>query len=456
MATNISNNYINLVLLHIGIGLGVFIFKPLSSLYFIAIIGLSLFEILKASHAKRPIYILIACAYVAGSEVFLRMTGGNFFYESSKYLVILFILIGLFLGDGVLKNSYKYIVYLLILVPGIIIGIFTLDFDTNVRTAITFNLSGPVCLGISALYCYNRRIHIKNLQNILLAALLPLISITVYLFFYSPSIKDILSGTQSNFEASGGFGPNQVATVLGLGVFLLTGRLFFQSKSLFLKVLNISILTLMAYRAIITFSRGGVLVAIVIILMFIIVFYIRAHSALKSRVLFSLFIFGIGILLTWLISSLNTQGLIDKRYTNQDALGREKQDITTGRTNLFTNELNEFFENPFLGVGVGKLKELRFKKEGVKAASHNEMSRIVGEHGLFGVIAFLILLLSPLFFRIQNRNNLYFYSFYLFWFLTINHSSMRIAAPAFIYGLCLLNIHYDKPPLHRKQIIKKR
>ncbi|MDO5970546.1 O-antigen ligase family protein [Flavivirga aquimarina] len=455
MKNNIFNNYINLVLLHIGIGFGIFVFKPLSSLYFLAVVGISLFKISQASHAKRHIYILIACAYVVGSEVFLRMTGGNFFYESSKYLIILFIVIGLALGDGIGKRSYKYIIYLLILVPGIIVGIFTLDYDTNVRTAIAFNLSGPICLGVTSLYCYNRRIHIKDLQNILLGALLPLMSITVYLFFYSPSIKDILSGTQSNFEASGGFGPNQVSTVLGLGVFLLTGRLFFQSKSMFLKVVNISILTLMAYRAIITFSRGGVFVAIIIILMFVLTFYIKANNKLRFRVLFSLFIFGIGMLLTWSISSLNTEGLIDKRYSNQDALGREKQDVTTGRTNLFANELNEFFENPFLGVGVGKLKELRFQKEGVKAASHNEMSRIVGEHGIFGIIAFSILLLSPLFFRVQNRNNIYFYSFYLFWFLTINHSSMRIAAPAFIYGLCLLNIHYDKPPLHRKQIIKQ-
>ncbi len=454
MRSNIFNNYINLVLLHASIGFGIFIFKPLSSFYFLAIVGISLFKILQVSYAKRPIYILISCAYVAGSEVFLRMTGGNFFYESSKYLVILFIVMGLLLGDNVGKKSYVYIIYLLILIPGIIVGLFTLDYDTNVRTAITFNLSGPVCLGVVSLYCYNRRIHMKSLQSILLAALLPLISITVYLFFYSPSIKDILSGTQSNFEASGGFGPNQVSTVLGLGVFLLTGRLFFQSKPMFLKVINISILILMAYRTIITFSRGGVLVAIIIILIFIVIFYIKANNKLKSKVIFSLFIFGIGMLLTWFFSSISTEGLIDKRYSNQDALGRTKNDVTTGRAVLLTNELNEFFENPFFGVGVGKLKELRFKKEGIKAASHNEMSRIVGEHGIFGVIAFFILLIIPLLFRFQNRRNIYFYSFYFFWFLTINHSSMRIAAPAFIYGLCLLNVQYGRPPLHRKQIIK--
>ena len=61
----------------------------------------------------------------------------------------------------------------------------------------------------------------------------------------------------------------------------------------------------------------------------------------------------------------------------------------------------------------------------------------------------MVLLFTPLVFRMKNRKNIYFYSFYLFWFLTINHSSMRIAAPAFIYGLCLLNINY-------KSSVKKR
>ncbi len=119
---------------------------------------------------------------------------------------------------------------------------------------------------------------------------------------------------------------------------------------------------------------------------------------------------------------------------------------------LISFELEEFISNPFLGVGAGKIKELRFEKEGRAAASHNEISRILGEHGMFGIIAFLIIFFVPLFYRMRNRKNIFFYSFYLFWFLTVNHSSMRIAAPAFIYGLSLLNISYEKPIVHRKQV----
>ena len=80
------------------------------------------------------------------------------------------------------------------------------------------------------------------------------------------------------------------------------------------------------------------------------------------------------------------------------------------------------------------------------------MSRIISEHGSLGVMAFSILLLVPLFFRLKDRSNVLFFSFYLFWFLTINHSSMRIAAPAFIYALSLIHIKDDSSRLHRKQV----
>ncbi|GAL82686.1 oligosaccharide repeat unit polymerase Wzy [Algibacter lectus] len=65
---------------------------------------------------------------------------------------------------------------------------------------------------------------------------------------------------------------------------------------------------------------------------------------------------------------------------------------------LFLLEFEEFRNNPFFGIGVGRAKEIRFQKTGIHAASHNEVSRIIAEHGMFGVFAFLILLLAPIIF----------------------------------------------------------
>lgn len=424
------------------IGLFIYLFPIFSKIYLIGALIYFIIKIFRIKPSHRAIQILIACSYITGAEVLIRMTGGSFFYEASKYSVILFCLIGLFTTKQ-RSEPIAYIIYILLLIPGIFVTAFNLTENTTLRTAIAFNLSGPICLGIVAIYCYKLKVSYNNIHKIFFSMALPLIATIVYLFLFNPSIRDTITGTGSNFAASGGFGPNQVATVLGLGMFIFSIRFFAQSPSLFLKIINVIFFFIMSYRAIITFSRGGVITALFMIAAFVFFYFKNVNASNKLRISRLLIIFlGVGFSI-WLYSSLQTSGFIDKRYANQDALGREKADITTGRTNLVSFELGEFLNNPFVGVGVGKIKELREEKEGVLAASHNEMSRIVSEHGLLGVIALSILLLTPLILRLKNRTNILFYSCYLFWLLTINHSSMRIAAPAFIYGLSLLNITYE-------------
>lgn len=447
---SINNKYIRLIVLHILIGVLVFAVNFLSKVYFLILLVYFILVIFNSSKNRRVVQILIACSYVVGCEVFLRMTDGNFLYEIAKYLVMVFVLIGM-IFDGIKSGSFPYFIFLFLLVPAIFVTGATATFDTNIRTAVMFNLSGPFCLAFVALYCYDKRIHFKDLQNILLAALLPIISTTVYLFLYTPDIRDVVTGTYSNFATSGGFGPNQVATALGLGMFIVATRYFMNSSTMIIKLINLFLLGLITFRGLVTFSRGGIYTAVIIIVAFVAIYYMNSRRKGKQRIINSLsFFIGIAIL-TWVFSSIQTGGLIEKRYANQDAAGREKEELATGRAALISFELEEFISNPFLGVGAGKIKELRFEKEGRAAASHNEISRIMGEHGMLGIIAFLIIFFIPLFYRMRNRKNIFFFSFYLFWFLTVNHSSMRIAAPAFIYGLSLLNVYYEKPVVRRKQ-----
>ncbi len=444
-------NYTSLVILHVFIGFAIFTFEPLSKFYFAAILAWFFIRILQANKKNRPTEVLIACSYIVGSEVFLRMTGGNFLYEASKYSVIFFLALGIFF-DSISRKSYPYLIYILLLVPGIFMASVTLDYGTEFRKVVAFNLSGPVCLGIAALYCYKQKEPFSIYDKITQAIALPIIANTIYLYRYNPNIKDVLNGTQSNFEASGGFGPNQVATVLGLGMFALVVRYIVFSKNGFQKLLNLVLLALVSYRAIITFSRGGIITSLIIVFAFLGLYYLQSSGRLRKQLSLSIVIIVLLSVGVWVFSSFQTLGFIDKRYSNQDASGRVKEDITTGRVELVSSEFQEFFENPFLGIGVGKVKEARLERIGIEAASHNEMSRILAEHGFFGACAFLILLIFPLVYRMKHRNNYLFFSFYLFWFLTINHSSMRIAAPAFIYALCLLDIQNGKPTLHRKQI----
>jgi O-antigen ligase len=123
---------------------------------------------------------------------------------------------------------------------------------------------------------------------------------------------------------------------------------------------------------------------------------------------------------------------------------------------LFVNHLEGFIDNPFFGVGANGAKELRKKANNAEKASHSEISRLLSEHGIFAIIILIILIFVPLVFRLQNKRNIFFYAFLAFWFATINHSAMRIAAPAFIYALTVLNITHEKRSLPRKRLIQER
>ena len=158
-------------------------------------------------------------------------------------------------------------------------------------------------------------------------------------------------------------------------------------------------------------------------------------------------------LAVWSFTIFQTGGLIENRYTNKDAMGRDKGDITTGRTELVSAGFDAFLENPFLGIGVGQVKSHFEAELGTEMAAHNELSRLLAEHGMFGIFAIIILIMTPLYTKMNGRRNIYFFPFLLFTLFTISHSAMRIAAPAFVYALCLLNIDYEnkkKPALHRK------
>lgn len=446
--------YIYRLLFHVGLGVLFLLFVNLiPRLFFFLMIFYFVLTIVMAPKKQKKIEVLKACAYVVGIEVLLRMTNGALFYEASKYLVILFVLLGMFY-DGISNKGYAYFFYLILLVPSIIVASSTIGFDANFRTNVAFVLTGPVCLGVSALYCLDRKITTNQLLDILQYLALPIVSLTTYLFLYAPSIKDTLRGTQSNFEASGGFGPNQVSTVLGIGMFIFCVFIFLKSKNLLITLINVLLFGAVTFRGIVTFSRGGVITGIIMILAFLFFLYIKSKSREKFRIITSLMAVIMVLGVTWVISSSQTEGLIDKRYNNQDKKGVEKEDLSAGRVNLFLGELEGFIQNPFLGVGANGMKEIRIERLGKAIASHNEVSRTLSEHGLIGVLILLILIVKPLAYRTENQNNIFFFAFFCFWFATINHSAMRIAAPGFVYGLTLLYVINEKRPVHRKRFIK--
>ena len=439
---NKTLDYIYLLGIHILIAVAVFIFPFLAKIYALLIVAVGIVYIVKKRNKSNE--VLLVAAYITGSEVFLRSTDGVPIYEFSKYGVIVMIVIGMFYS-GFSKNAIPYWAYLLLLIPSLILALFVLNVTTEDRKIISFTMSGPVCLGLSALYTYQRKVSLQQLNTILLAIALPIVSQTVYLILYNPSVREVITGTDSNGRTSGGFGPNQVSTILGLGIFIFLTRAILQSKNLLLVGINIIICAVISFRALVTFSRGGVLTAVVMIGLLVIGIYFRYNSRARVKLNYFVIVVFLAAGLIWSYSLLQTNGLIGNRYANEDAAGRVKESKFTGREELVETELKAFYENPFLGVGVGKSIEIREAETGINSASHNEITRLLAEHGSLGVLMLLILFITPIALHLDNRENFFMFPILFFWVLTINHAAMRIAAPAFVYSLALLKVYIKVP-----------
>lgn len=439
---SISWSYRFLLLIHGMIALAVFAMPFLSKIYALLIPIIGFFIVYRTKNKNNE--VLLVAAYMIGVEVFLRMTGGNFNNEYVKFSIVFFMLLGM-VYSNFSTGAFFYWLFLILLIPGIIVTSEAANFNIDIRKVLVFNLSGPVCLAICAIYMFKRRVLFSDLQNIVLIMGLPIITTTIYLFLYNPSVKDVVTGTQSNFETSGGFGPNQVSTILGLGMFVFFTQLVLFSKSKKDIILNGFLVLFVSYRAIVTFSRGGVITGAVMVVLFLILLYLYSNAKSKMKlgtVILTTFFMGLGI---WTYSSLQTSGLINKRYANEDAIGRTKKDRLGGREEIMNAEFKLFLDNPILGAGAGMGKQLRKESLGYEIASHNEITRMISEHGLFGIFGLLILFITPFMLYVNNRQHFYFLSFYFFWLLTINHAAMRIAAPAFVYALALLSVEVKIP-----------
>ena len=443
-----SRNYLILIGIHVFLGILFFVLPIFSKIYCALILLLGAYFIIR--NKNRGEEALYAAAYIVGAEVIMRMTGGNLLYEIGKYGVIIFILIGMFF-KGFSKNAIAYWFYLILLIPGVVIAITDLDYDENLRKSITFNISGPLALGLTALYTYQRKVSMKILNNLLLCIGFPIISLAIYLVLYAPDIQSIVTGTESNFATSGGFGPNQVATILGLGVFIFFSRMLFASTNAFFLLINATAAILIGYRGLVTFSRGGMITGIVMLAVLIFFTYFKINSRGRAKVS-SLFLFitvaSVGL---FAYSAVQTTGLITNRYANQDAKGRTNESRLTGRENIMKTELEFFMRQPVFGIGVAMGAKLRGDEDGRMILSHNEFTRMLAEHGSLGIIALLILLFTPIFLYLDNTNNLYLFCFLTFWVLTINHAAMRLAVPGFIYALALLKVvkSDENTSLHR-------
>jgi len=431
-----------LIVLHIILAWLVYKFPILAKFYATGLITL---VFLFSFTVKNRLWLIYLMAYVTSAEVFTRMSKGLFFYESHKYLIIILSLAYIF-RRGLKKDALIFVLYLVLLIPGVIKTMFLEAnepsfFIESIRKTVLFNIVGPVALGIAAMALVKEELTLEEFKELNFWILLPVITTVFYMIFKTPSLREIVFTTSAIKATSGGFGPNQVATILGLGMFS-SFVLLLTEKDILSKSIYLFFLALISYRAFLTFSRGGTIVGIIMILIFIYTSWRSDFVFMKTKSFLGIGISALILGISFYLVMEVTSGIVLYRFTGKDRKGVQKKDITTGRIRLFEAELKTFYEYPFLGIGVGRAKIGRLKNMGFKGATHNEISRLLSEHGLFGIAALIVLLLAPIFTGALYKNNLFFYPFFAFWLLTISHSSMRLVAPALVYALSFLILRF--------------
>jgi hypothetical protein len=376
------------------------------------------------SRVERVAYV---GAYIVGAEVLWRMTGAHTFWETGKYASSIIFLIAM-VRHARFKAPLLPTMYLALLIPSSLMVLVALGVD-EARGAISFNLSGPLALAVSAAFFYFVRLPRRHLQRLLLALIAPVIAIaglTLYGILKDPYIASGFRGT-SNFAASGGFGPNQVASILGFGVLLLLFLLFGEGGNWRQKLFLWGCVLWLTAQCILTFSRGG-LYDLAVGLMLALPFLIKDPGTRVKLIVvaISLLVVGSYVLLPRLDAF--TKGRLSTRYESVN---------TTGRMDLVMADLEIWKDHPVLGVGPGQ--SAFFQEWAIEpVAAHTEFTRLLAEHGLLGLTALMLLLCAGArrIVTAQSDVGKGLTAALVGWSLfNMLHAGMRIAAPSFAFGL---------------------
>jgi hypothetical protein len=294
-------------------------------------------------------------------------------------------------------------------------------------------------------------------------ALLPTISVLAFAFVRTPDYDSIDFNLSANFDTSGGFGSNQVSTILGLGL-LLSFMLWITKSSLSgNKILDIIVMMGFVLQGLLTFSRGGMIGGALGILTFLFLISLSGVTqntknsiSLPKITIYLIPILVLGLFVFQFVDSITGNNL-SLRYKGETAgtiAGSKELDIntfTTNRYQIFLGDVELWRENFLLGVGAGASKELRPTTEEVPTAAHVELSRLLAEHGLFGLFFFLTILVFPFLIISQNKDSLnkaILIAFFIIGLYTSFHAAMRTYLTPLFISMSLLTIR-ENP--HKKK-----
>ena len=345
----------------------------------VAVASLHAFVTLAAALAfslttRRSLNILLCGAYVTASEVLWRMCDAMIFHEMGKYAVAF----GCLLGMIRLKKPripFGPLLYFCLLLPAVVVPYFTFSFDVF-RKAVLFNLSGPLSLFFVAVFSSNLRLPVPDVLKIVPVFCGPAAAVAAITVFSTYSNRAIRFSNESNFAASGGFGPNQVSSTLAMGTLFCMLYIMLRNLRGGHALLYLGMALVMTAQSVMTFSRSGIFA--VLITMAVVTPLLLPERRSRRRAFAIMAVFAVFGLAAFPVLNAFTGGKLAQRFSDIGVSHREQ---------IAVQDIEMWKRYPVFGVGVGISK---YGHTGGMAA-HTEFSRLLAEHGTLGLAALLTL-----------------------------------------------------------------
>ena len=423
------------VALHVPLALALKLIPHLSALHALISLAIAITLVVR----RYPMgWVVAGCAYLVGSETLWRMTDASVFWEFGKYALLLVVVTTLCLRRPRI-TSYLPIFYLALLVPGAsltMMAVMSLGMG-ELRQRLSFDLSGPVAYTVCSLFLLGRKLSPEEVLRCLTVMLAPIAGVAT-LTLFGIGTTDVEFGASSNFDASGGFGPNQVAVVLALGMvacfLLLTGK----KENLIWKGMLAGLIVWFGIQSALTFSRSGLYYAVAAMLAGT-AFLVMDMRRFFLVVSLGLALLGVGKFVIFPRLDAFTNGALGARFESTDL---------TGRGDLMKGDLLVFLKHPVFGIGVGMARDARAEAVGVKNKSHTEFTRLLSEHGLLGATALVLMLVMGVrstAFQTPGWPRAFSASLVVFALVFMVGSGMRLAIPSFL--LAFAGVRICRPQL---------
>ncbi len=345
------------------------------------------------------------------------------------------------------KPLYKTgILIIALLLPSLVVNLAGFSLDQWV-----FNILPTLELAFLLMLAARERWDIERFAKTLQFGLMPIVFVVMYLILKTPAISSVNFMLGANFKAAGG-GTNQVATVLGLGI-LYTMLLLLLKRPVVARWACYLLIAFLFFRSFLTFSRGGVFTAVASVYVAIgFAMIVNRKTFIRYSAIMIAFA-ALGVLVFNKVDEL-TGHKLTQRYSGETIAtisGEQEKTwnkVTSGRTTLITADWNIFKEYFLFGAGPGGAKDLRTRYGAPPdSAAHTEVTRLMSEHGLGGLLAAIVLLSFPIFWLRKQRYRLWMgisAALFCMALLTSMHSAMRTNTTIVCYTLAAIPVYIRK------------